>query len=216
MLFRSRRLQVEQLRTRLSRDLHDDIGGTLSSISILSNVAKKRAETSGDMDAAASMEKISERSQRLMRDMSDIVWSVDPGKDSMTDLIGRMREFGSSVLEPKGIAFYFNAPEQVVARELSVDVKKNLYLIFKEAVNNAAKHAGAQRVFVDVAMNGRSLHVQVEDDGKGMGVDRIPSNSPGGNGLRNMKARADEIGARFTTGASDRGGVRVVVDLALS
>lgn len=161
-----RRLQVERLRVRLSRDLHDDIGGTLSSISILSNVVKKRAEASGDTDNAASMEKISERSLRLMRDMSDIVWSVDPGKDSMTDLIGRMREFGSAVLEPKGIAFHFNAPAQMVERELSVDVKQNLYLIFKEAVNNAAKHGRAQSVFVDIALNGRSLHIQVDDDGQ--------------------------------------------------
>ncbi len=210
-----RRLQVERLRVRLSRDLHDDIGGTLSSISILSNVVKKRAEASGDMDNAASMEKISERSLRLMRDMSDIVWSVDPGKDSMTDLIGRMREFGSAVLEPKGIAFHFNAPAKVVERELSVDVKKNLYLIFKEAVNNAAKHGGAQSVFVDIALNGRSLHVQVDDDGQGMRLEATAPNGLGGNGLRNMAARAEEIGAYFSTGSSERGGVCVVLELAL-
>lgn len=210
-----RRLHVEQLRSRLSRDLHDDIGGTLSSISILSNVVKKRAEASGDADSAASMAKISERSQRLMRDMSDIVWSVDPGKDSLTDLICRMREFGTSVLEPKGIAFHFNAPEQAVERELSAEVKKNLYLIFKEAVNNAAKHAGAKGVFVDVAMNGRSLHVQVDDDGKGLRMDAAPSTGHGGNGLRNMKARAEEIGALFNTGTSERGGARVAVELVL-
>lgn len=210
-----RRLQVEQLRTRLARDLHDDIGGTLSSISILSNVVKKRAEASGDADAAASMEKISERSQRLMRDMSDIVWSVDPGKDSVTDLIGRMREFGTSVLEPKGIAFHFNAPENVLTRELSVEVKKNLYLIFKEAVNNAAKHAGARSVFVEVSMNARALHVQVDDDGSGMRTD-APVTGHGGNGLRNMRARAEEIGALFSTGISDRGGVRVAVELVMN
>jgi signal transduction histidine kinase len=210
-----RRIHLEQLRSRLSRDLHDDIGGTLSSISILSNVAKKRAEASGDADAAASMEKISERSQRLMRDMSDIVWSVDPGKDSVTDLIGRMREFGTSVLEPKGIAFHFNAPENVLARELPVEVKKNLYLIFKEAVNNAAKHAGARGVFVDVSMNARSLHVQVEDDGAGMRAD-APVTGHGGNGLRNMRARAQEIGALFSTGTSERGGVRVAVEFVMN
>ena len=210
-----RRLQVERLRVRLSRDLHDDIGGTLSSISILSNVVKKRAEASGDMDNAASMEKISERSLRLMRDMSDIVWSVDPGKDSMTDLIGRMREFGSAVLEPKGIAFHFNAPEQVVERDLSVDVKQNLYLIFKEAVNNAAKHGGARSVFVDIALNGRSLHIQVDDDGQGMRLETAATAGLGGNGLRNMAARAEEIGAFFRTGSSERGGVCVVLELAL-
>jgi signal transduction histidine kinase len=210
-----RRLQVEQLRTRLARDLHDDIGGTLSSISILSNVVKKRAEASGDADSAASMAKISERSQRLMRDMSDIVWSVDPGRDSMADLVGRMREFGGAVLEPKGIAFHFNAPENVLARDLSVEVKKNLYLIFKEAVNNAAKHAGARSVFVDVSMNARSLHVQVEDDGMGMRTE-APVTGHGGNGLRNMRARAEEIGALFSTGTSDRGGVRVAVELVMN
>ena len=207
-----RRLQVAQLRTRLARDLHDDIGSTLSSISILSNVVKRRAEAAGDLDTATSLEKISERSHRLMREMSDIVWSVDPGKDSMADLIGRMREFGMGVLEPKGIAFHFNAPENAVARDLSVDVKRNLYLIFKEAVNNAAKHAEARTVFAELAVDGRSVRVQIDDDGRGMQNDDRTTGTTG-NGLRNMRERAIEMGAAFSTGVSEHGGACVAVVL---
>ncbi|MEO8588408.1 MAG: tetratricopeptide repeat protein [Flavobacteriales bacterium] len=210
-----RRLQVAQLRTRLARDLHDDIGSTLSSINILSNVVQRRAEAIGDVDTATSLEKISERSHRLMREMSDIVWSVDPGKDSMADLIGRMREFGVGVLEPKGIAFHFNAPENAVARDLPVDVKRNLYLIFKEAVNNAAKHAEARSVFAELAVDGQSIRVQVDDDGRGMLSDERAAGLAG-NGLRNMRERAIEIGAAFSTGVSEHGGARVAVVLSLA
>lgn len=206
-----RRLQVAQLRTRLSRDLHDDIGGTLSSISILSNVMQKRAEASGDGDAAASMGKISARSRRLMRDMSDIVWSVDPTKDSMEQLLARMREFATSILEPMGIAFGFTT-EGPLPTTLPPEVKSNLFLIFKEAVNNAAKHARATRVDVHLAKSPTCLTMAVADNGTGLqpssaGPDTV------GNGLRNMQTRAADMKAELRIGPGP--GAGTVITLAL-
>ncbi|MBK8341553.1 MAG: hypothetical protein IPK99_16960 [Flavobacteriales bacterium] len=163
-----RRLHVAQLRASLSRDLHDDIGSTLSSINILSNVARKKAEVMGDADAVASLDKISDRSQRLMRNMSDIVWSVDPNKDTLEELIMRMREFAASVLDAKGIAYTFDLPAKVPSLTLAAEVKNNLYLIFKEAINNVVKHAEAKHVDVRIVLEGGSLRLEVKDDGTGM------------------------------------------------
>ena len=200
-----RRLQVEQLRARLSRDLHDDIGSTLSSISILSNVARKRAEATGDAEATASLDKISDRSQRLMRNMSDIVWSVDPQKDSLEELIMRMRGFATGVLEAKGIAFTFDLPAEVPLVALAAETKNNLYLIFKEAINNVVKHAEAKKVDVCISLENGLLRFEVKDDGRGMDPS-APTNGPGGNGLRNMRERAKEMKADFSLEtASDRG-----------
>lgn len=192
----NRRIQLEQVRARLSRDLHDDIGATLSSINILSTVARRKAEAGDEAGAAASLTGISERTQRLMRNMSDIVWSVNPDHDSMEDLLVRMREFGAAVLEPKGINYHVESSGDLNAA-VPPAVKSNYYLIFKEAVNNAAKHAGATEVTVCLMHEASSLRMRIADNGKGMGTSPDGNSNPGGNGLRNMLARAAEMKAEL-------------------
>ena len=189
-----RSMQLEELRTRLSRDLHDDIGSTLSSINILSTVARRKAEAGDEAGAAASLSGISERTQRLMRNMSDIVWSVDPDKDSMEELLARMREFGAAVLEPKGITYRFDSTGEL-GSPMPPAMKSNLYLLFKEAVNNAAKHAQATEVVVLFTRENNRLRMTIADNGKGMENGGGPANTVGGNGLRNMHARALEMNA---------------------
>lgn len=189
-----RRMQLEQLRTRLSRDLHDDIGSTLSSINILSTVAKRKAEAGDEAGAAASLAGIGERTQRLMRNMSDIVWSVDPDKDTFAELMARMREFGAAVLEPKGIIFRFDSQGEINAT-MPPMVKSNLYLIFKEAVNNAAKHAQAGEVTVSFTRDNDRLRMTISDNGTGMDAHEGALPAVGGNGLRNMRMRALEMKA---------------------
>lgn len=189
-----RRIQLEQVRTRLSRDLHDDIGSTLSSINILTSLARRKAEAGDVEGATASLSGISERSQRLQRDMSDIVWSVDPDRDTLEELLVRMREFGASVLEPKGISYRFDSQGNF-GTALPPMVKSNLYLIFKEAVNNAAKHAQATEVTVAVDYRADRLHMAIADDGQGLPDTKTTDCTGGGNGLRNMRKRAEEMKA---------------------
>jgi signal transduction histidine kinase len=189
-----RRMQLEEVRTRLSRDLHDDIGSTLSSINILTSVARKKAEAGDVEGAAASLSGISERSQRLQRNMSDIVWSVDPDRDSLEELLVRMREFGASVLEPKAITYHFDSQGEP-GTALPPMVKSNLYLIFKEAVNNAAKHAQATQVTVAIEYRNNRLRMTIADDGKGLPEEQGGAGTMGGNGLRNMRKRAEEMNA---------------------
>lgn len=187
-----RHVQLEQLRSRLSRDLHDDIGSTLSSINILSTVARRKAEAGDEAGAAASLVGISERTQRLMRNMSDIVWSVDPERDTLEELLARMREFGAAVLEPKGIDLRFEAHGNLEGT-LPPALKSNLYLIYKEAVNNVAKHARATEVGVSFILANNRLHMTITDNGKGVEAGEGAGSPSGGNGLRNMSMRASEM-----------------------
>lgn len=209
-----RRIQLEQLRSRLSRDLHDDIGSTLSSINILSSVARRKADAGDDAGAAASLAGISERTQRLMRNMSDIVWSVDPQQDSMDDLLARMREFGASVLEPREMTFLFDTSGTPPA-SLPPLVKNNLYLIFKEAVNNAAKHAQATSVQVSFAFDRNRYRMAIADNGVGLNAGEDSKENHGGNGLRNMRARAAEMGAELRISEAAGKGTMIELELAL-
>ena len=209
----NRRMQLEQLRTRLSRDLHDDIGSTLSSINILSTLARRKAETGDEAGAAASLTGISERTQRLMRNMSDIVWSVDPEQDTMEDLLARMREFGAAVLEAKGIGFRFDG-SGASRSTLPPLLKSNLYLIFKEAVNNAAKHAQATQVTASFTHDDNRLRMTIADNGMGLDPGGSSSSTAGGNGLRNMRARATEMKAELRiSGAPEGTTIELVVPL---
>lgn len=208
-----RHVQLEQLRTRLSRDLHDDIGSTLSSINILSTVARRKAEAGDDAGATASLIGIGERTQRLMRNMSDIVWSVDPERDTMEELLARMREFGSAVLEPKGMYLRFDARGDLEGT-LPPALKSNLYLIYKEAVNNAAKHAHATEVSVSFVHANNRLRMTITDNGKAMEAGDGAGSAGGGNGLRNMRMRALEMKAELTIEGPSPQGTRI--DLVLN
>ena len=209
-----RRMQLEEVRTRLSRDLHDDIGSTLSSINILTSVARKKAEAGDVVGAAASLTGISERSQRLQRNMSDIVWSVDPDRDSLEELLVRMREFGASVLEPKEITYRFDAQGDHNTA-LPPMVKSNLYLIFKEAVNNAAKHAQATAVSVDISYRNNRLKMTIVDNGRGLPDTNGTSRAHGGNGLRNMRKRAEEMNADLRIASTPQQGTTVDLTIPL-
>jgi two-component system sensor histidine kinase UhpB len=209
-----RRIQLEQLRTRLSRDLHDDIGSTLSSINILSTVARSKAETGDEAGAAASLSGISERTQRLMRNMSDIVWSVDPDKDTMDELLVRMREFGAAVLEPKGVSYRFTTTGELNAAMPPL-LKSNIYLIFKEAINNAAKHSQATEVKVSFAREKHRMRMTISDNGKGLEQEGATTSTMGGNGLRNIRARAAEMKAELRMNSTAPAGTTIELVVAM-
>lgn len=181
----NRILEVVKIRSRLARDLHDDMGSTLSTINILSSMAKTKLGT----DPAKSSEyisKISENSHRMMEAMDDIVWSIKPQNDSMEKLIARMREFANQVLESKDILLSMEIDDRVLGMKLSMDARRDLFLIFKEGINNTAKYSGATRVFISFSLNGHYFTMRIRDYGKGFD----PEDLDEGNGLENMKKRA--------------------------
>lgn len=198
------RLHQEKLRLRIARDLHDEMGSTLSSISILSEAALRNLDQGTDR---AHFHAIGERTRQVMECMSDIVWSVNPRNDDMEHVLVRMTEFAVEILEPLGIALHFEVDEPAKSLNLSMEQRKDFYLLFKEAVNNAAKYSGATDVWVTVWIESSGLHLEVRDNGRGFNAILVKR----GNGLWNMQRRAERMGARFVLESTVGKGTRVEV-----
>jgi signal transduction histidine kinase len=207
VLNRTRRLvELERMRNTIARDLHDDIGSTLSSINIISQMALKEANGS-----ASHFQRIAQHSSTMMESMSDIVWSINPNNDSLEQVISKMKEFAAEILDPLDIVYTFSGEENLDAIKLDVSTRKNLFLIFKEAINNAAKYSSAGAVSIHFKKENSSLSLSIRDNGKGFDV----QSSSSGNGLRNMKERADNLRGQFNL-KSSREGTAVTLSIPLT
>ena len=189
-----RKIAIEKMRLRISRDLHDDIGSTLSSINIISNLAQKPNHQINDNKAQDALKKINERSQRLLDNMSDIVWSVRPENDTIEEILSRMRLYSTTVLEAKGLNYLIDFPVDKINIKISLEIKNSLYLIFKEAVNNLVKYSQCQNATLSLNIVDENICLKVQDDG--LGFDQSELKHLGG--LINMQNRADEINAQFS------------------
>ena len=176
------------IRTKISRDLHDEIGSTLTSINILSKVSQNNLEKDKSK-ASELLQKISEQSADMQQSMSDIVWSIRPDNDKMENLVIRMREYLGQTAEARNMQVQFSADEKVLNENLSMQHRQHIFLIFKEAVNNAVKYSGGKTVTVFLGRENSHIRLSVKDDGTGFNAARITSSS----GLKNMQARAKEL-----------------------
>jgi ligand-binding sensor domain-containing protein/two-component sensor histidine kinase len=197
-------LAVEKIRNRVARDLHDDMGSTLSTINILSAMAKSKMN-SDPVKTAGYISKISDNSQRMMEAMDDIVWSIKPSNDTMQRVTARMREFATNVLEAKDILLHFVVEEDVFDVRLNMEARRDFFLVFKEALNNAAKYSRATEVWVSVAMYNRQLSFAIKDNGVGFDV----AKADGGNGLGNMQKRADNMNGKLRVKSVEGEGTEV-------
>lgn len=197
-------LAVEKLRNRVARDLHDDMGSTLSTINILSAMAKSKMNTDA-VKTAEFISKISDNSQRMMEAMDDIVWSIKPSNDTMQKVLARMREFATNVLEAKDIELELKIDEIVYDAKLDMEARRDFFLIFKEAINNAAKYSKASKVIIDVRLINKHVHLTIQDNGEGFDVKL----ADGGNGLGNMYKRADNMGAKLYINSTIAKGTKV-------
>jgi signal transduction histidine kinase len=132
-------------------------------------------------------------SRNMIDTMNDIVWSVNPKNDQFENILQRMKYFSGELLSGKNILLQFNADEKLKSVKLSMDKRKNFYLIFKEALNNACKYSKAKQVSVNIADEAGKLMMMIKDDGIGFDENNIHA----GNGLKNMQARAEEMNARL-------------------
>jgi signal transduction histidine kinase len=190
--------ELEKVRSRIATDLHDDIGASLTQIAILSEVAQAQGEK-GNGASAKPLLKISEVSNELVGTMSDIVWSINPAKDHLSDLSQRMRRFASDVLSARGIHVQFSASDADREITINTNLRREVFLIFKESVNNIAKHSGAKQVEIILEISGDNLRLKITDDGKGfsleasMGTGLTVATDTGGNGIMSMQKRAAEM-----------------------
>jgi ligand-binding sensor domain-containing protein/two-component sensor histidine kinase len=184
-------LKVERLRNKIASDLHDEVGSSLTRISIYSELVQTGTEATQSKNYLKS---ISEMSREIVSTMSDIVWSIDNRNDSTGALILRMKDFATEVFQAKNIEMSFVVEGVDENRTLDPALKQNIYLIFKESVNNIVKHANAQHVSISLINRGNEFSMKIHDDGTGFPND----GNQKGNGLRNMHRRAQAIGAIFS------------------
>jgi ligand-binding sensor domain-containing protein/two-component sensor histidine kinase len=205
-----RRIETETVRSRIARDLHDDMGSTLSTINILSEMAKKKIDK--DSGAAKTyIEQIGDNSNRIMESMDDIVWSIDPANDNMEHIVSRMREFAGNLLEAKGISYTFKEDERIKHMNLALGKRHDFFMIFKEAVNNLAKYSSCTEAAITISLKKNKLVMQVTDNGKGFVLQEAGS----GNGLTNMQRRATSLAANFSVKSQPNKGTSIELEIPL-
>ena len=183
--------RIMALRQKLSADMHDDIGSTLSSISLYTHSLLMQPQVDTQRN---TLEKIKQNAQNVQESIGDIIWSVNPEMDGMEQVIARMRAFGADMTEHAGIAFQFTTSGELGKLSLAMATRKNLYLIYKEVINNAVKYSGAAKIDVLIKADAGVFSMLISDDGVGFDISAKSS----GNGLSNMKKRAEEVGASIT------------------
>jgi signal transduction histidine kinase/ligand-binding sensor domain-containing protein len=223
-----RLLEIEKIRARIATDLHDDIGAGLTHIGLLSQVAlhkkgvqqfyvnekeRNTHEPGHDLQAAAgaihelgsSLERVGGVARELSQAMSDVVWSINPQHDSGEALQRRLSVFAHEICRAKNIALNFEVSEQMTAIKLHPELRRNLLLIAKEALHNAVKYSGSPSVAVKFGTNGKHLVVRVADSGKGFDL----ASAKNGNGLNNIRSRAEKLGGSCEIISTPGQGTRV-------
>ena len=200
------KIKLLALRNKIASDLHDDIGSTLSSVSIFSQMAAEQSK-----EVRPMLQTIGDSSRKMLDTMADIVWTIHPENDQFEKIILRMRSFAYELLGAKKIDFRFVADSSIADIKLSMEARKNLYLIFKEATNNMVKYADASKAMFSIKEQNDKLVMLISDNGKGF--DR--NNETHGNGLKNMKRRASEMGADLQIDSLPGNGTTIQLELAV-
>ncbi len=195
-------LAMEKLKSRLAADLHDNIGSGLTEISILSELAAKDVEQFPHR-SSQELKTISDISRHLIDGMSDIVWIVNPKRDSLYDLMIRLKDSYNDLLASIGIAFKTNNMDKLKEIKLPIDFKQNLYLIFKEGINNSIKHSKCSKIFLDANVSGDILEISLRDNGVGI----LDEKYYFGNGMKNIETRAISIGGKLKWKSTSEGTV---------
>lgn len=203
--------QLADVRQKIASDLHDDIGSTLNSISVYSEVARQQVDTNRE-NALQLLKKMGAASRGMIDNMNDIVWAVSPKNDQFENVVERMRFFAAELLSGKNILLEFHIDERSKKAKLKMEKRKNFYLIFKEALTNAYKYSNAKTVTVQITTEGGWLTMRISDDGAGFD---IAGKNGSGNGLENMRKRSKEIGAKLAMSSADAAGTTIQLKVGL-
>jgi len=200
--------ELDRVRKAIAADLHDDIGSALTQIAVFSEVVQRKLGIS-DPSIAEPLAYISRASGELIDSMSDIVWAINPQRDHLSDLVHRMRRFASDTLAACGIRFRLALPGDEQEFRLEGNLRRQVFLIFKEAVNNLVRHSGCTEASIGLKVSRARLTLRVEDNGSGF----QPADSGDGHGLAGMRSRAAAMGAAFEIRSSPGAGTVIVLDV---
>lgn len=184
------KLKIERLRTKISADIHDEVSGLLAGIAMQAEVLQHLGSNTIDR---SRLDKIAEISRKAMSRLHDVIWSVDSRKDHIEDLLFRMQEHANDVLTPMNVQYQVQLKNLDLKTRIPIQIRQDLYYIFKEAINNVAKHAQASQVHIRMGQQGRFFEMEIVDDGKNSGNIKTGA----GNGVQNMRMRAERIGGEI-------------------
>lgn len=213
MMYRYRVNEIRKLhtiRTNISNDLHDDIGSTLSSITMMSNLVKRKI-ASDPVQSAAIASQIEESGRQMIYAMSDIVWSIKPGNDTPGQLINRLREYMNIMLENSMEDYALIAEDNVSSGKINMYLRRDIYLICKEIIHNAAKYACAKTMIMRISIEGRKVLIAAKDDGKGFDFQTVKK----GNGLQNIFMRVKANRGTVTCNTAPGAGTAWIIHIPL-
>jgi ligand-binding sensor domain-containing protein len=186
-------VKMQVMRNEISKDLHDDLGSTLGSINILIEVAKNKMDSGLKDQGYSVLTKISNNTRDMIDKMSDIVWAINPKNENLDKIIQRLSDFSVETCTSKDIKLEFKTDETILKMVLPMEMIRNIYLIVKEAMNNAIKHSNCNNLTVSFKSYPKGLNISIADDGNGFDPGKIKY----GNGLINMKSRVNEMKGNF-------------------
>ena len=206
-----RQRALEQERARISRDLHDDLGATLTQIRLLSAVESRDAQVPSSTRSRLSQ--VTEKSRQMVASLDEIVWAVNPANDSIPSLATYLCQAAEEFFRPTGIRCRLDVPDALPGIALTSEVRHNLYLAAREALNNIAKHSEATEVWLRIQCNDHLLLIMLQDNGRGFS---FPADAFAGDGLANMRSRLERIGGHFECQTQSGAGTICRISLPLA
>jgi signal transduction histidine kinase len=198
-------------RTRIARDIHDDLGGSLAHIKLLSEIASR--EQGLPEGSAQQVRQITQTTQQVMKSLDEIVWAINPRNDTLPHLISYLGQHSVEFLRAAGISCSVDLPETPPELVVPSDQRHHLFLAVKEALTNVVRHSGARTVTLRVQLEGSLLLLEIGDDGRGFS--QVPDDALA-DGLRNMRQRIESLGGRFHLDSRPGEGTRLRFELQLS
>lgn len=205
---------IAQERSRIARDLHDDIGAALTRVAILGNLTQADA---GDEESTRSHgRELFNTAQRMTRSLREIVWALSPRSSAIEDYINFMTQYAQQFLRESGLHCRLDIPENIPGMTVDARARHASLMAFKEALNNAVKHAGATGLTVRFAVERHVLRVSVEDEGCGMEYLEVERSAGHGHGIETMRQRMRDCGGRFELISTPGQGTAVVLQVPLT
>ncbi len=198
----------EQERLRIAKDIHDDLGSGLSKINFLSELIFQKADSP---EVKSNSESVRETAAKMIENMRDLIWALNPDNTTLVNLVSRMREYTTDYLEDYPITIRYEIPEFLPQTAITKESHRELFMVVKETLNNIAKYAQATDVVFAVTLTESDFMLCIQDNG--IGFDTAATSK--GNGLRNMKNRLEALGGIISISSEDRKGTVITVRISL-
>jgi len=214
---RRKKLQSQQEvlneRLRISRELHDEVGSTLTGIAMYSHLTKEQIKAAKTEDVERSLNNIQQSAGDMVNKLSDIVWLINPEKDSLQKLIERLEQYAEEMAMIKSMEIKIMVSPKLENISLPVESRRNIYLFCKEAINNAVKYSNANLLEISMQeSDNKKIEILVSDNGKGFDTSVLKS----GNGLINMRERVTAIGGEYLLKTSPGQGTKIGLNLKIT